>query len=209
MGRQQRSINILWLSRRKYNAWDQSQNDWTLWKESRNIVNELELINHLRRQLAGLCKGCFSDEDQRPGRWAINRNNVQDYSHNDNENDDNVSQSDDEINEVKKRRNDELEIRFADIDPSVHSLDTQIHFVGNADIIIGLHGGALGLEIFMNPGQSTVIELSVPNTYRSKHFETMSAQLGLEYEAVLVDKVVDVVKVWEVLERHGKRLMSN
>lgn len=95
----------------------------------------------------------------------------------------------------------ERSIRFATLDPSVHSLDTQVHMVGHATILISLHGGALGLSMFLRPGSATVLELTVPETAGSKHFETMSAQLGLRYESMLTSKVVDVEDLWRRVER--------
>lgn len=99
-------------------------------------------------------------------------------------------------------------IRFASLDPSVHSLDTQIHMVGHTSILISLHGGALGLSLYLPPGEAVVMELSVPETSTSKHFETLSSQLGLQYEMVMTEKEVDEEDLWRRVQSWVERLQA-
>jgi hypothetical protein len=150
-----------------------SQNKWSMWRDSRHISNENEIVDRLRTGLAGMCRGCFVDEDATPGHWS-------DTS--------------------------ERGVRFATLDPSLHSLDTQVHMVGHASILIGLHGGGLGLSMFLPPGEGAVIELTVPETVGSRHFETMAAQLGQGYEMMLTEKQVNVEELWGRVEKWVKRL---
>lgn len=150
------------------------ENKWSLWRDARHILNEDELVRRLQKGLAGMCRGCYVDENETPSHWAESAPSI----------------------------------RFASLDPSVHSIDTQVHMVGHASILISLHGGALGLSMFLPPGEAVVIELTVPETAGSKHFETMSAQLGLKYESMLTEKEVDVEELWRKVEKWVTRLRS-
>jgi capsular polysaccharide biosynthesis protein len=99
-------------------------------------------------------------------------------------------------------------IRFATIDPTVHSLETQIRFMGHASVVVGSHGGAMGLVLFMPPGHGAVIELQVPEVDVNRHFDIMSTQLGLQYQQVKTERVVNVEDVWQVVHRHVVGMLS-
>lgn len=100
-------------------------------------------------------------------------------------------------------------IRFTTIDPVVHSLETQIRLVGHSSIVVGSHGGAMGLVMFMPPGHGSVIELQVPEIEGNKHFDIMSTQLGLKYQQVRSERVVNVEDVWDVVHRHVVSILSS
>lgn len=82
----------------------------------------------------------------------------------------------------------------------VHALETQIHYVGHSTILVSSHGGALGLSLFLPPGQATVLELQVPGVHGNYHFEHMAYEMGQGYEMVEIDRDVDVDHVWRVVE---------
>jgi hypothetical protein len=60
--------------------------------------------------------------------------------------------------------------------------------------------------MFLPPGEGAVIELTVPETVGSRHFETMAAQLGQGYEMMLTEKQVNVEELWGRVEKWVKRL---
>lgn len=170
------------------------ENKWTPWRDARHISNERDVVRRLQRGLAGMCPGsateCYVDENETPGYWSDMSLAALPLQ----------GDSDDS-------RTPSPQIRFASMDPSVHSLETQVHLVGHTDILIGLHGGALGLSMFLHPGQAAVIELTVSETAGSRHFNTMSAQLGLGYEAMVTPKEVDVEDLWRRVEARVREML--
>jgi capsular polysaccharide biosynthesis protein len=97
-------------------------------------------------------------------------------------------------------------LRFAAIDPTVHALESQIHYAGHSDVLVGQHGGALGLSLFLPPAHAAVVELQVNGVVGNYHFEHMAYQTGQRYEVVGIKQLVDVDKVWRSVEGHVKAL---
>jgi O-acetylhomoserine/O-acetylserine sulfhydrylase-like pyridoxal-dependent enzyme len=92
-------------------------------------------------------------------------------------------------------------VRFATLDPTVHALETQVHFVGHATVLVSSHGGALGLSLFLPPGDATVVELQVEGVAGNYHFQHMAKEMGHGYEMVRISTKVDVDAVWEIVKR--------
>ena len=179
--RPRRPINVLWVSRAKLDSYAQKHNDWSIWRDVRHIDNEPELIARLRSGLSGLCGGngswCqFEDALDVPEAWAL------------------ISP------DTIPGDNSPLPIRFAMLDPTVHAPETQIHFVGHSTILIASHGGALGLCLFLPPGDATVLELQVDSVEGNYHFQHMATQMGQQYEQLKISRTVDVEQVWSAVE---------
>ncbi|KAL7418598.1 hypothetical protein Q5752_007056 [Cryptotrichosporon argae] len=214
-------INVLWLSRAKLDAYAQKHNDWSAWRDVRHIRNEPALIDRLRDGLAGMCSapgdeggdglegGCvFEDAQDWPESWA----GADDYevdagsdpsssSSNDDDSDhDHDDVNDDDVAPAVRR------VRFATLDPTVHALETQIHYVGHASLLVSPHGGALGLALFLPPGAGALLELQVAGVRGNFHFEHMAAQMGHAYEALEIGRDVDVERVWASVERHVREM---
>jgi hypothetical protein len=169
-----RPINVLWLSRSKLDAYAKSHNDWSNWRDIRHITNEPELITKLKNSMKELCDdGTCQFED------------AQDYPE-----------------YWTLEESDTPVIRFAMLDPTVHALETQIHYVGHTTILVSSHGGALGLSLFLPPGRGAIIELQVHGVTGNYHFQHMAAQMGHEYQQMEIATVVNVDYVWQVLQRH-------
>ena len=67
---------------------------------------------------------------------------------------------------------------------------------------MGLHGGSLGLSLFLPPGpQSSIIELKPQGTENSYHFQNMASELGVAYDDVGVLREVDVDAIWGVIRK--------
>ncbi|RXK35673.1 hypothetical protein M231_07046 [Tremella mesenterica] len=178
------SINVLWLSRSKLDAYATKHNDLGPWRANRVLTNEPQLLDRFRSGLQDMClgsgpgshslfanRGCiFQDAQDKPESWGSSAN------------------EDGPVN-----------VRFATIDPTVHSLEDQIHFVGHTTIMISSHGGAMGLSLFLPPGLGAMIELQVIEVRGNYHFEHMAAQTGHGYERVEIDRRVDVEHVWDRL----------
>ena len=180
-----RPINVLWLSRAKLDSYAQKHDDWSQWRDARHINNEPELVARLRSGLASLCEasaefeepGCeFEDAQDVPETWALT--------------------SPDTVLDGAA-----IPIRFATLDPTVHALETQIHFVGHSTILISSHGGAMGLSLFLPPGDATMIELQVKRVKGNYHFEHMAKEMGHRYEALPISRDVDVEQVWGSVRR--------
>lgn len=124
---------MLYLSRAKLDKYAQAHGDWSQWRGYRELTNDAELVSHLRASLGSMCVGTEAD-----CVFNAERDQPETWAAPD---------------------GDVPAIRFATIDPSVHALETQVHYAGNADIIIAQHGGALGLALFMPPGRGAVIEM--------------------------------------------------
>ncbi|WVQ94352.1 hypothetical protein IAU59_001431 [Kwoniella sp. CBS 9459] len=193
-------INILWLSRAKLDDYAQKHNDWSNWRDVRHILNEPELIERLRTGLAGLCEGpdggvgdfgpggcVFEDAQEIPESWGLTVPTS---------NDADVEKNGDGADAPKP-----IPIRFATIDPTVHALETQIHYVGHSTILVSSHGGALGLSLFMPPGEGTLVELQVENVQGNYHFQHMAYEMGHQYEMLKIERRVDVEQVWGSVQR--------
>lgn len=178
---QRKPINILWLSRAKLDAQAQHDHEWSQWRAVRHINNELDLIARFRNGLTAMCQdgGAFSDEGGceyqdfavEPEAWD------------------------------QPQLDGPRKVRFAHIDPTVHALETQIDFVGHTTILISPHGGALGLGLFMPPGQGAIIELQVKSVQGNWHFQHLAKEKGMGYELVTISATVDVDEVWNKVEQ--------
>ncbi|WWC87572.1 uncharacterized protein L201_002462 [Kwoniella dendrophila CBS 6074] len=183
-----RPINVLWLSRAKLDDYAQKHDDWSIWRDVRHITNEPELIEKFRTELDQMCQdsiksgefgrtGCiYEDSQDMPETWSFTSSKT-----------------------VKE--DDPLPIRFFHLDPTVHTLENQIHFVGHSTILVSSHGGALGLSLFLPPGDGTVLELQVENVRGNYHFEHMAKEMGHNYEVLHINQQVDVNQIWESTRR--------
>lgn len=189
-------INILYVSRGRLKH--HLGNDFGQWQKYRELENEPEMVARWRRGLREMCSGegeseaegvarsgdvgeggerrrCdFIDADEYPETWAA------------------PSNSSDSLNSKRQ-------IRFASIDPLAHTLETQVHLAGHATILVGQHGGALGLALFLPPGRGAILELAVPLMRRNFHFQHMASQMGHLYHVRDIRARVHVEKAWEDL----------
>lgn len=130
-----RPINILWLSRAKLDAYAMKHDDWSKRRGVRHLSNEPELLDGIREGIRQFCisgRCIYEDASEDPESWT------EGVVH-----------------------NGTIPVRFTSIDPTVHTLETQVQYVGHTSILISLHGGALGLSLFLPPGEATMIELQV------------------------------------------------
>lgn len=174
-------INILWLSRAKLDAQAKHDNEWSQWRAVRHLNNEPELIARFRSSLAQMCEtgpafsnegGCeFEDFLHQPEAW-------------------------DQPQPSGPRK-----VRFAHMDPTVHALETQIDFVGHTTILVSSHGGALGLGVFMPPGEGAIVELQVESVSGNWHFQHLAKEKGMGYELVKIEATVNVEDVWAKVEQ--------
>ena len=175
-----RPINVLWLSRAKLDSYAQAHNDWSNWRDLRHIKNEPELIKRIKDGMQELCDtpgdfagGCvFENAQDVPESWT--QPTLDDHP---------------------------TPIRFATLDPTVHALETQIHYVGHATILVSSHGGALGLSLFLPAGDATIVELQVDGVKGNWHFQHMAAEMGHRYELIGITKNVNVDDVWSAIQR--------
>ncbi|WWC68932.1 uncharacterized protein I206_102868 [Kwoniella pini CBS 10737] len=186
--RPRRPINVLWLSRAKLDDYAQKHNDWSNWRDVRHITNEPELIQKFKTELEAMCQeslksrefgqtGCvYEDATEIPEGWTL-------------------------TSPETLKDTDPLPIRFMSLDPTVHALENQIHYVGHSTILVSSHGGALGLSLFLPPGDGTVIELQVQNVVGNYHFQHMAKECGHNYELLHINRQVDVNQVWDSVKR--------
>lgn len=168
-------LNILWLSRAKYDAWSQSHNEWNTWKEWRHVDNEPELLDRFRNGL--------SDYATEHGhRFFDGSDGLSDWH-------------------LGSGSNESQIIRFHTIDPSVHAIENQLYLVGHSTILVSPHSGALGLTLFLPPGYGHVIELQVPATVGWHHYDIMATEMGMGYDMVPVQRTVDLHRVWGTLRK--------
>ncbi|KAK8861298.1 hypothetical protein IAR55_002117 [Kwoniella newhampshirensis] len=208
--RPRRPINVLWLSRAKLDSYAKTHNDWSSWRDIRHISNEPELVAKFRTELAAMCEdvsssskgfgpgGCvFEDAQEIPETWALSTpSSISSPS-----SDFGGQTAAVEGEEEEGVQRTPVPIRFATLDPTVHALETQIHFVGHTTILISSHGGALGLSLFLPPGDGVVIELQVEKVQGNFHFQHMAKEMGHEYEMVEITRKVDTDVVWQSLRR--------
>lgn len=166
---------MLWLSRAKLDSYAQAHQDWSNWRNLRHIKNEPELIKRIKDGMQALCAASDS--------WCEFQN------------------AQDEPEDWTQSALGLTPLRFASLDPTVHALETQIHYVGHATVLVSSHGGALGLSLFLPPGDATIVELQVDGVKGNWHFQHMAAEMGHRYELVGIDKDVDVDAVWSVIQR--------
>ena len=143
----------------------------------RHLNNEEQLLARLRGGLSDLCSASdciFEDAREIPESWS----------------------------KLSPTPDDEpLPIRFASIDPTVHALENQIQFVGHSSILISSHGGALGLSLFLPPGDGAIIELQVGGVSGNYHFQHMAYEMGHQYVLLEIKQTVNVEQVWDALEK--------
>lgn len=162
----------MWLSRSKFEA----HAELSVWQKDRKLENEQELISRFKSGLQELCKDdvCeYTDADAEPEAWAS-------------------------APPPAARR---PQVRFTWIDPSVHTIETQINLVGHANILVALHGGALGLSLFLPPGTGAIFELHTSTTTPNYHFHNMAKMMGHGYERIRIESHVEVDAVWEILRK--------
>ncbi|GMK54410.1 hypothetical protein CspeluHIS016_0109960 [Cutaneotrichosporon spelunceum] len=99
------------------------------------------------------------------------------------------------------------EVRFAAIDPVAYSLESQVHLVGHATLLVGQHGGALGLSLFLPPGRGAVLEFLVPMVKGNNHFQHMAVQMGHKHRYRPIDALVDVERAWNDLKEMVEEIM--
>jgi len=93
------------------------------------------------------------------------------------------------------------------IDPTVIGLRSQIELFGNADLVIGVHGGALGMTMFCEPGAHVaLIELQPPAARGNYHFHNIAHMTGRRYTALNVGQQLSVDDVWGSIENPSPRL---
>lgn len=187
-------INVLWLSRSKLEAYALKHHDWSSWREYRRLENEPAVLARLRRGFAELCApgatspafphGCiYEDAQDVPEAWG--RTNP-------------------------AGEGEPVRLRFAAIDPTVHALETQVHYLGHTSLLMGQHGGAMGLALFMPPGEGAVLELQVPSVNGNYHFEHLAYQTGHAYLVAEIEVKIDVERLWTVVkgqvEEEAKRV---
>lgn len=182
-------LNILWLSRAKYDAWSQTHDQWNTWKEWRHVDNEAELMDRFRRGLQEYCNDSEC-EFHDPGA----------------ETEDGAGLADWHIGSPTHRPR---VIRFHTIDPSVHAIENQLYLVGHSTILVSPHSGALGLALFLPPGHGHVIELQVPATVGWHHYDIMATEMGMRYDMVTVQREVDVEKVWKKVKQAVDHAMAD
>ena len=186
-----RPINVLWLSRAKLDNYAQSHDDWSNWRGFRHILNEKELVHGMKEALKRLCEGTedfqlgcvFEDAQESPESWAVTAPET-------------------------VAEDQPVPIRFATMDPTVHALGTQIHYVGHASILISSHGGALGLSLFLPPGQGSIMELQVTQVSGNFHFQHMAAEMGHHYQTLSVASTVNVEQVQLSLSKRIQELTA-
>jgi hypothetical protein len=157
--------------------------DWSKWRGVRHLVNEPEVLEGIRQGIKDFCStgDCyFEDALETPESWSDNQ---------------------------PLTANDSIPVRFTSIDPTVHALETQVHYVGHTSILISLHGGALGLSLFLPPGEATMIELQVKEVSGNFHFEHMAYEMGHVYEQVRIDRKVEVNSVVRTVMEQLRSLM--
>ena len=158
--------------------------DWSKWRGVRHLVNEPEVLDGIRQGIRDFCNtgACFyEDAIENPESWTDNSS---------------------------LEANDSIPIRFTSIDPTVHALETQVHYVGHTSILIALHGGALGLSLFLPPGDATMIELQVKEVSGNFHFEHMAYEMGHVYEQVRIERKVNVESVVRTITEQLERLVG-
>ncbi|KAL1410119.1 hypothetical protein Q8F55_004122 [Vanrija albida] len=165
-----RAINVLWLSRAKLDKVAEAAHDMSAWRAVRVLQNEDEVLQRIRRGLAEMCGAgswcAFADARDEPEGWG------------------------------SPPGPGATPVRFAAIDPTVHAVETQIHYAGHASLLVGQHGGALGLGLFLPPGDGAIMELQVEEARANHHFEHLAYETGQRYEMVEIKVKVDAEHVW-------------
>lgn len=189
-----RPINVLWLSRAKLDHYAKEHNDWSSWRDVRHIKNEKELVTRLKDGLRTMCEqpssvfgtsGCvFEDARDTPESWTLSTPDS--------------IESDDSP----------LPVRFAQMDPSVQTIENQVSMVGHATVLVSSHGGALGLSLFLPPGSSAIVELQVDGVKGNYHFQHMAYEMGHQYEVLDIERTVDVDQVWESVQRWVEKIAA-
>jgi hypothetical protein len=162
--------------------------DWSKWRGVRHLYNEPALLDRIRRGVSELCQDrqdghmChFQDGLEEPESWAES---------------------------ALLETNQSVPVRFSSIDPTVHTIGTQLHYVGHTTVLISSHGGALGLSLFLPPGKGVIMELQVKEVSGNYHFEHMAYEMGHVYQMLQISRQVNVDMVWEALKDEIERLLT-
>lgn len=100
-------------------------------------------------------------------------------------------------------------IRFAVLDPLTVTLETQVAYLAHTDVVVGSHGGALALSLFMPPGHGAMVELQVDEIYeRNFHFKNLSYQLGRKYRELLVENTVEAGPVVDAVRAMVRAILD-
>lgn len=166
-----KAINVLWVSRDVLEQQAKAKGDWSAWQESRVIKNEAEMVQGIRDGLRELCAS--------RGWGYEDGDDLKDWS----------------------TGSEETTVRFAAVDPTDLLIEDQIRLFGHTSVLAGAHGGALGLSLFLPPGEAAVLELRAGMGANNWHFQHMAVQMGHEYEMKMIDKVVDVQDIYRSIER--------
>ncbi|KAJ7204327.1 hypothetical protein GGX14DRAFT_368755 [Mycena pura] len=173
-------LQVLFLSREKFDAYNRHSKHQSGWQEARHISNERELLAGLRAGLAGLCRATTAVPARgHPSRWRPPVNNTGAAG----------------ALAEKRATGGARALRFSVLDPTTMALASQLGLVGRTDVVISVHAGALGLTLFMPTGRASVIELVPGGVYGNYHFHNMAHMMGMEYLQIDVQKQVDVQAV--------------
>lgn len=158
--------------------------DWSKWRGVRHLTNEQDLLDGIRHGMRQVCERAdcvFEDALEDPETWGRT-----------------------DLLEIDQP----IPIRFTSIDPTVHALETQIHHVGHTTILVSSHGGALGLSLFLPPGDGVIVELQVKEVSGNFHFEHMAYEMGHAYEQLRIERTVNVDMVWGVIKQQLEGMMD-
>lgn len=185
--RKSRVVRVLFLSRSKLDRWFFRTRQYSHWRGTRHIYNEPELLDALGEGLRGMCEGkrCrFERIDDEPGAWVSELPDV--------EPDSTSGLGVDGGTEARRAQHDDVVVRLAVLDPLLVPLDTQVAYLARTDVVVGSHGGALALSLFMPPGSGAMVELQVDEVFeRNFHFKNLCYALGRRYRELLVDNTVE------------------
>jgi capsular polysaccharide biosynthesis protein len=152
--------------------------DVAAWQAYRELVNEKEMLMRWREGLHELCGDTYEFVDANAHP------------------------------EAWAQTGGKRQIRFAAIDPIAHSLETQVHLAGHATLLVGQHGGAMGLSLFLPPGRGAVLEFAVPMVRGNHHFQHMAVQMGHKYRQRGILPRIDVERAWTDLRTMIEEVMS-
>jgi EGF domain-specific O-GlcNAc transferase len=95
-----------------------------------------------------------------------------------------------------RQRHPQVEVR--EINWADHPYDEQVRLAAETDIMIGMHGGGLVLNLFMPPG-SSFVEIK-PATFKYWGFRNMAKFMGFAYHTIHAEKDPNDTKGWQHVE---------
>uniref|UniRef100_A0A7S0S5J2 Glycosyltransferase 61 catalytic domain-containing protein n=1 Tax=Chlamydomonas leiostraca TaxID=1034604 RepID=A0A7S0S5J2_9CHLO len=147
--------NVVWMSRRDFEAMHLAEHPLSSWQSQRIIDNEPDLVAALHKAvLEWNARACFRQHSRKT------------------------------IPAGETCRDSLLAFEFKDLEPFDAPLfPDQLSALGQASVLVGLHGAALANTYWMEPGKGAVIEIlhNVPGQY---HYDNMARWLGHTYQAV-------------------------